>query len=120
MSVNVTTYVIYGALLPYPKHLDDAEHEFLWENHGAGYWDEEVRAGLSYISDGMDGAWCAVGKVFARSWRDDCGALPRTFSIPRTKPVGVQALVAEFVDKHNLNTDPHGYQVGWHVLVDYS
>lgn len=120
MSVNVTTYVLFGALLPYPSHLDDDKREWLCENHGVSTYDKTIREGVSYLVDGMGGEFCAAGLVVARSWRDTFGVLPSSVSIPRNPPRGGLAMVGHFVKTHSLNTDPLGFKVGWHIIPLYS
>lgn len=120
MSLHITTYVMLGVILPYPGYFDDEAAEKLFEDHGCGYYDTELPDGVAVIGDHMDGNWCAVGKVYARSWAGDNGALPHTVSIPTTTDKAAVAEIAAFITEHGLNQDKLGYKIGWHVVVQYS
>lgn len=120
MSVRVATYVIYGVVLPYPGYFDDPAVEKLFAEHGSKPEDTEMREGVTVIGDNIDGNWCAVGKVFARSRADDCGVLPHRISIPTSTDRAAMEEIAAFITEHGLNQDRMGYRIGWHVVVQYS
>lgn len=120
MSVYTTTFVMFGVLLPYPEHVSEDRMEQLHDAHGVGYYDSDTRPGPSFIADSMDGEWCAVGKVYARS-RADCDAtLPCNFTIPATVDKAAKDEIVALVREYGLNRNKMGYRLGWHVVVYYS
>lgn len=120
MSVSVATYVLLGVILPYPGYFDDPAVEKLFAEHGSNPQDTEMHEGVTVIGDNIDGNWCAVGKVYARSRADDCGVLPHTISIPTVTEHAAMAEIAAFIAAHDLCQDKTGYRIGWHVVVQHS
>lgn len=63
MSVQVNTYVMYGALLPYTEDPDDKFDPY----RDSAYKGIHHHLGLCVLQDGMNGEYTAIGKVLAKS-----------------------------------------------------
>ncbi|HID9808664.1 TPA: hypothetical protein ACXI3M_006725 [Pseudomonas aeruginosa] len=102
MSVQSNTYVLVGVKLPF-EHFNEDQRE----SHEA-YTDRSRKGihhhnGLCVIDDGMNGEYCFIGRVLAKSIDADGEGLPITEC---TVPAGLRAEVSDLLVEHFELSEP--------------
>jgi hypothetical protein len=120
MSSQIVVYVIYGVMLPYDAIETDGEDDGAkiepYRDNAFKRDSANPKGNVTYIGDGMDGEWAAVGHIIARSDEFGHGLPNTTISGKPNKKWAVEvdlALVAMGVE------NPGSYPKGWHVITNY-
>ena len=118
MSVRLTQYLMFGAMLPYPKHLADDAFDRLIDEYGSSYFDKSKREGVTVLLDAMGGAWMAVGIVTERSF-DGMDSIPTT-TIPQ-RPSWVEMMkIDAVIREYDLNQQAPLPELRWHIISHYT
>lgn len=117
MSIRTTTYVGYGAMLPYPPSATDTDAFYdSIDAYSDNRYKEEIgnQDGVTILLDGMYGEFCFVGHIIAKSELDMAIG---NVEIPRALPASVGNKVVGVVSTFQLNNNPMGYRLRWHVVT---
>lgn len=88
MSVQVNTYVMVGAMLPFDACKDRDEELEPYED--SAFEGIKHHDGLCIVADGMNGKYVAVGRVIAKS--DDSQGLDDVTKLPLRPPHDAEEL----------------------------
>ena len=118
MSVKQTLYILYGAVLPYPKDArDDDDYYDKIEDYRDSYYDKGIgnKNGVTIILDGMGGDFCAIGHIVNKVGRDD---YPTHVAIP-DEPLAdhMIGMIRNTVEMMGYDRD---VELGWHFVPNYS
>lgn len=133
MSVNLTTYIVWGAKVPYPK-LEDGEEDRLYELYEkpASFYHKPSEPlnnenGITAILDGMGGTYMIVGHILDRT-HDYDGFNSNPVVLPRSPTVGgPDDNTLEYLKWRNAietclkeygHTDP--VELNWMVVNNYT
>lgn len=121
MSVQHNTYIVYGARLPWDTLRDDdsAKYEAMEPYMESAFETDDVnrKRGISIISDGMNGAYHVVGRVFAKSRVYE--GLDKPFTIPASNDDLLAMVRANVAETLSDLGSPDPVECGWHVFTHY-
>lgn len=102
MSIQSNTYVLVGVKLDY-DHFTEEQFDELDDYRDSAYDGACHHNGLSLIEDGMNGEYCFIGRVLAKSIDADGEGLPITEC---TVPAGLRAEVSDLLVEHFELSEP--------------
>lgn len=85
MSVQMNTYCIVGALLPYKPFRDDKWHDKLEPYMDSAFEGIKHHDGLCVLFDGMNGDYVAIGHVIAKT--EDSQGFDKPIEVPSGNPL---------------------------------
>lgn len=118
MSVQVNTYVLWGAILDFKSVRDLPGFDDVMEpcrDDGYGHHTKS-HDGITPLVDGMDGRYVALGHVIARS--DEGWGLDSPVSLPDDLPFreDVESELWKIAERLGLDSLP---SLRWHVISHY-